>query len=71
MLDPKGESIQVMIDKHAKFPEFDGYMKFHGIHQWVKGMNLDEEQNFMCCWTTKTIYLYDFDPKHVDMSYSK
>jgi hypothetical protein len=65
LLDPMGESITVDIDRHSQLAtdkEFNGYFKFQGIKKWVKGMNLDEEQNFLCCWSTTKIFLYNFTP---------
>lgn len=42
LLDPKGESIKVLIDAHPKVEDFNGYYKFKGINKWVKGIDLDE-----------------------------
>jgi len=37
---------------------------------WVKGINLDEKNNFLCCWDTSDIYIYNFFPFQINLSNS-
>jgi hypothetical protein len=58
----------VVIDAHPKVEDFNGYYKFKGINKWVKGMDLDEQNNLLCCWNAKSVYLYNFLPMNLDIS---
>lgn len=79
-LDPKGENCEVDIDSYAHLSDFDGYLEFQGVSDYklyeysgdekikekdVRGMSLDEKQNFFVIWGEKKACFYDFQPFNI------